>query len=46
VPFAEGAATFLRERLAGLPVANGCASIAAGNPLAPVPIPRKKRRHS
>ncbi len=46
VPFEEGAATFLSERLAGLPVANGCASIGPGNSLAPVPIPRSKRRHS
>lgn len=45
VPFEVGAATFLSQRLAGLPVANGCASIAAGNSLAPVPIPRHRRRH-
>jgi hypothetical protein len=44
VPFEEGAATFLSERLAGLPAANGCASIGAGNSLAPVPIPRRHGR--
>ena len=43
VAFEEGAATFVSDRLAGLPVASGCASIGAGNSLAPVPVPRHRK---
>lgn len=39
IPFEVGALAFLNERLDGLPVANGCSSIAAGNALSPVPLP-------
>lgn len=39
VPFEAGAAQFLAQRLAGLPVPNGCGSIGAGNSLAPLPVP-------
>jgi hypothetical protein len=42
-PFEQGAATFLSQRLAGLPVSNGCASIGRGNSLARVPIPHTAR---
>jgi hypothetical protein len=39
VPFEVGALSFLSARLSGAPVPNGCGSIAAGNSLAPVPVP-------
>lgn len=39
VPFEVGAMRFLTRRLAGLPVADGCASIGAGDSLAPLPVP-------
>ncbi len=39
VPFEVGALGFLSARLSGAPVPNGCTSIAAGNSLAPVPVP-------
>lgn len=39
VPFEGGAFSFLTARLNGLPVTDGCASIGAGNSLAPQPIP-------
>jgi hypothetical protein len=42
LPFEGAAAAFLSQRLAGLPVTNGCASINAGNSLAPVPVPRPR----
>ncbi len=39
VPFETGAFKFLGQRLAGQTVSDGCASIGAGNSLAPTPIP-------
>jgi len=39
VPFEVAAASFLAQRLAGIPVSNGCASIGTGNSLALVAIP-------
>lgn len=39
VPFEQSAFSFLSQRLNGQAVANGCASIAPGNSLAPVPVP-------
>ena len=38
IPFEAGALTFLTDRLSGLPVQNGCSSIAAGNSLAPLAV--------
>jgi Secretory lipase len=38
VPFEAAALSFLTQRLAGLPVINGCSSIGAGNSLAPLPV--------
>jgi hypothetical protein len=38
IPFEAGAFTFLTGRLSGVPAVNGCASIGAGNSLAPVPV--------
>jgi hypothetical protein len=38
VPFEAAALNFLTQRLAGLPVADGCSSIGAGNSLAPLPV--------
>jgi hypothetical protein len=38
VPFEAGALNFLTNRLNGLPVPNGCSSIAAGNSLTPLPV--------
>ncbi len=46
VPFELAAATFLKARLNGQTVANGCAQIAAGNSLAPAPIPQSKLLHA
>jgi hypothetical protein len=45
-PFEGAAATFLSERLGGLPVSDGCASIGAGNSLAPIPVPAAGKRHA
>jgi hypothetical protein len=39
VPFEADALTFLEGLMAGLPAPNGCASIGAGNSLAPLPTP-------
>lgn len=39
VPFEVGALSFLSARLSGAPVPDGCASIAAGNSLAPLTVP-------
>jgi hypothetical protein len=39
VPFEAGALQFLSQRLSGQAVSDGCASIAAGNSLAPEPAP-------
>ena len=39
VPFEQGALNFLTQRLNGQSVADGCSSIAAGNSLAPLPVP-------
>jgi hypothetical protein len=39
VPFEADALTFLEGRMLGLPAPNGCASIGAGNSLAPLPAP-------
>ena len=38
VPFEEGAATFVSQRLNGVAVSNGCGSIAPGNALVPMPV--------
>jgi Secretory lipase len=43
VPFEVGALSFLSARLSGAPVTDGCASIAAGNSLAPVPVPKPSK---
>jgi len=40
VPFEEGAATFLGDRLDGKPVPDNCSSVGVGNSLAPLPVPR------
>jgi hypothetical protein len=39
IAFLPTAIVFLTERLMGLPVANGCSSIPAGNSLTPLPLP-------
>lgn len=39
VPFETHALTFLEGRFLGLPAPNGCASVGAGNSLAPLPTP-------
>ena len=38
-PFLDQAQVFLTQRFAHLPVQNGCADIAPGNSIAPVPVP-------
>jgi hypothetical protein len=38
VPFEAGALNFLTDRLSGLPVPDGCSSIAAGNSLTPLAV--------
>jgi hypothetical protein len=38
IPFEVAALSFLNVRLAGLPVADGCSSIGAGNSLEPLPV--------
>ena len=38
IPFEIGALAFITERLSGLPVTNGCASVGTGNSLAPLPV--------
>lgn len=38
IPFEAEAEAFVRERLAGLPVASNCSSVGAGNSLAPLAI--------
>jgi hypothetical protein len=43
VPFEEGAATFVGDRLDGKPVPDNCSSVAVGNSLAPLPVPRSGR---
>ncbi len=40
IPFELGALSFLTARLSGVPATNGCSSIGAGNPLAPVVVPK------
>lgn len=37
--FEPAAVTFLEERFAGVPFASGCASIPAGDSIAPLPVP-------
>ena len=39
LPFEEGAATFVSQRLNGVTVSNGCGSITPGNSLAPMTVP-------
>ncbi len=39
IAFLPAATLFLTERLMGLPVANGCSSVPAGNSLSPLPLP-------
>ena len=39
VPFEVAAKSFIDQSLSGTPATNGCASIAAGNSLAPQPLP-------
>jgi hypothetical protein len=45
IPFESAASAFLKARLNGQPVANGCAQIAAGNSIAPAPVPQAKLLH-
>ncbi|MHB1854012.1 MAG: lipase family protein [Acidimicrobiales bacterium] len=40
VHFEPAAMAFLQQRFAGAPFQNGCSSVAAGNSLAPLPIPQ------
>ncbi len=40
VPFEEGAASFLGDRLDGRAVPDNCSSVGVGNSLAPLPVPR------
>jgi hypothetical protein len=45
IPFEQGALQFLSQRLSGQSVPDGCSSIAAGNSLAPVPVPGSTTKH-
>jgi hypothetical protein len=44
--FEPATSEFLLDRFAGAPIAGNCASIGKGNSLAPLPVPKRRHRHS